>query len=101
MSMVIISEIYSQPGTYEIVEKVNTNPRRDGDEGVWGNGITEFHWIGRKSGLIAIEKRQIGGFTAWFDPEKNELPWGYEPQFTRVNLDTVYEQYPQINWIII
>ena len=68
------------PGFYEVVDRIDTNPRPSNHEGVWENGITTYKYVGRRSGLLAIQERQIGGFERWFSPDGVELCWPH-PQF--------------------
>lgn len=95
MSAAYVNEY--KPGFWELVNEVDQNPRPENHEGQWSDGVTMFHYIGKKSGLIAIKRHQIGGFDEWFSPEMSEID---EPNFKRVDLDRFLDN-PRVTHIEI
>jgi hypothetical protein len=74
-------------GNWEEVDFIDQNPRPDGHEGKWGNGITVYHVVGAQSGLIAIQYHQMGGFETWYTPDGTEIDWCDTPQFHRSTVE--------------
>ena len=78
------------PGQWESLERVEQNPRLADHEGPFLDP-TEYHWIGKKTGLFAIEMRGLGMWfddgtgrrykEQWLTPSKEVLSWDRWPNW--------------------